>query len=1040
MGLMAILAISCSKKDSPIAKPAASEAPKGETITITVGAPEDIESKVAYAYDEAEKKLKLTWETGDKIVLQQGDQAYPFTATTISENGKMATFTGTSAGEGTYDVFYAGNGETAMTLAEVEAMDYTAQTQSANDNTQHLKFAARLKSVTFTPGTDDIYFTADWAKEHGNGTYQQSGAIRIRLQNPGVTRLKSVTLTAPSAIFPKTNALSGTSTSLTVSLPNASIEATAPIVVYAMLPWSQDGIDLPAGDYTVSVTTEDFDVWTKTKAFEANTLSPVAVNSIGLNKTGFALQDFYGGSGVEGDPYLVGNPRQMMNVNGAMSPGTKTYFKLIDDIDMEGKSWIRLNSTSPYSAAIDFDGNGKRVSNLDNAMFQDLNGEVRNFTLGNSTITSSGELVGILACVVATSAASISNVDIIGGKITSSDNNPAGLVSEISASGTTVIEDCDIKDTEIEGNRACGFIYHLNASGQITNCHFSGGHIYGNKGGAQYVSGLIGSLQSKNSTITDCSVKGTTISSIATDKGRMGGLVGWMRDKVTIKGCTVGTEDAPVIYRTATPTANTSSSSYYLEAGGFVGYMQGGTITKDDQGNHCNAYVTVTSSNNLGQPLRLGGFVGYLGDGRIEFCDAVVTMLHKNNDSGTLEGQHIGGFAGVVYGGAIDHCTVKANVYGNNWATPFVGVGFGGTFTYNEVLPGSSTNGQSGIGGFVGESRPGSIWENNSTAATVTIRGTNGGGFVGICAGGEFTGNSASGNVTSSGNNYGGFVGNMNAAATISKCHSSGKVAAAEGKSLTSCGGFVGNMNGNGNKEISECYAIGDYAHLGDYGSGGFVGKIEGSNTSNFYIHDCYATGNALNNTNGCGSFVGYITKTSGTVTILDCYATGSVWAGYGYGHGGFAGRFDTALPNIETCAAWSSMVKGQTTVNKWSAGAVVGVAFPTCSLTDNYRKPGMTLHAYWGTTAQTQLLTDSFQHDNVSPSNPLWVYDASGNFVQTTKTSLDTSDGSAIFAYNGKCEAGKTLSQLASTTLGWSSSVWDFSGDLPKLINNPEN
>jgi hypothetical protein len=35
---------------------------------------------------------------------------------------------------------------------------------------------------------------------------------------------------------------------------------------------------------------------------------------------------------------------------------------------------------------------------------------------------------------------------------------------------------------------------------------------------------------------------------------------------------------------------------------------------------------------------------------------------------------------------------------------------------------------------------------------------------------------------------------------------------------------------------------------------------------------------------------------------------------------------------------------------------------------------------------------------------------------------------------------AGTTLSTLASTTLGWSTDVWDFSGALPTLVNNPEN
>ena len=40
--------------------------------------------------------------------------------------------------------------------------------------------------------------------------------------------------------------------------------------------------------------------------------------------------------------------------------------------------------------------------------------------------------------------------------------------------------------------------------------------------------------------------------------------------------------------------------------------------------------------------------------------------------------------------------------------------------------------------------------------------------------------------------------------------------------------------------------------------------------------------------------------------------------------------------------------------------------------------------------------------------------------------------DGYPHFPYHGKVEAGKTLSQLASTTLGWDASVWDFSGDTP--------
>ena len=395
-------------------------------------------------------------------------------------------------------------------------------------------------------------------------------------------------------------------------------------------------------------------------------------------------------------------------------------------------------------------------------------------------------------------------------------------------------------------------------------------------------------------------------------------------------------------------------------------------------------YITNVDINNVAtfeaSRGNCGGMIGFINQGidgqttaTIVDCDLTNVVVNSNSIAG--------GFIGVVSAEAIvNNCTVT-----------------GGTVTN------SSNN---GTGGFIGKS-------------TVAFSATN-------C--------SSSAMVSGGGNNIGGFIGNFASAGTITKCVASGTVTNT-GSSKQSCGGFVGNMNSAGNREISECYATGDYSPSGD-GAGGFVGKIEGSQTSNYSIHDCYATGNVKKNVNYCGSFVGWIQKTAGKVTITDCYATGTNWAGYGYRHGGFAGGIDQAITTIETCAGWSSQVKGQTGVRNWSAGAVVGVAHPLCTLTDNYRKPGMTLHAYWGTSGQTKTLTDAFQHENVSSTNPLWLYDKDGNFVQTTKTSLDYSDGSAIFAYQGKCVAGQTLSQIASSSsyLNWDSTIWDFTEDLPRL------
>ena len=94
-----------------------------------------------------------------------------------------------------------------------------------------------------------------------------------------------------------------------------------------------------------------------------------------------------------------------------------------------------------------------------------------------------------------------------------------------------------------------------------------------------------------------------------------------------------------------------------------------------------------------------------------------------------------------------------------------------------------------------------------------------------------------------------------------------------------------------------------------------------------------------------------------------------------------------------------------------------------------------MVLHAYWGTSGQTKSLETSYQHDNVSSTSALVTYDKDGNLNRTTKTGL-TEDGSSIFAYQGKCVAGQTLSQLANSTsyLNWGTTYWDYEQSLPRL------
>ena len=111
-------------------------------ITITVGAPEDLQTRVSFSTDPSdEDMLSVRWQANDKIVINGNT----FTIDTMNEEGTLATFIGENPGAGPYTIFYAGNGAEAKTLAEVESQDYSSQTQSANGVGRYLCFPRRRR-------------------------------------------------------------------------------------------------------------------------------------------------------------------------------------------------------------------------------------------------------------------------------------------------------------------------------------------------------------------------------------------------------------------------------------------------------------------------------------------------------------------------------------------------------------------------------------------------------------------------------------------------------------------------------------------------------------------------------------------------------------------------------------------------------------------------------------------------------------------------------------------------------------------------------
>lgn len=80
------------------------------------------------------------------------------------------------------------------------------------------------------------------------------------------------------------------------------------------------------------------------------------------SETGFPTE----GDGSSGTPYLIYSGAQLAAVATTINAGTgyDKYYKLMNDIDLDGISWVPIGSGSVISFDGNFNGNGKRIYNL----------------------------------------------------------------------------------------------------------------------------------------------------------------------------------------------------------------------------------------------------------------------------------------------------------------------------------------------------------------------------------------------------------------------------------------------------------------------------------------------------------------------------------------------------------------------------------------------------------------------------------------------------------------------------------------------------
>ena len=268
------------------------------------------------------------------------------------------------------------------------------------------------------------------------------------------------------------------------------------------------------------------------------------------------------GAGTQESPYEISTAedlkafRDLINDAGKYSSESAAWAILVDNIDLEGESWIPIGTSDvPYGGI--FDGNNKKISGL--------------------YIESDSQYVGLFGCIGQvppreyagtvqdlTISGSVSGNGYVGGIVGHNTGNIIGCTNEATVSGT---------------DRDVGGIAGYNG-GTIENCS-NNGSVENN---ASYTGGITGYNEG---TVKGCNNQGN-VSSTAHD---IGGIVG--RNLNSVENCS--------------NTATVNGGSYSV--GGVVG---GNLMTDNSVKNCCNTGQVIGEES-------VGGIVGD-NDGIVTNC------------------------------------------------------------------------------------------------------------------------------------------------------------------------------------------------------------------------------------------------------------------------------------------------------------------------------------------------------------------------------------------------------------------------------------
>lgn len=614
--------------------------PGGGPATITVSIPEGGLTKVSLTQDEDPNgPIKTAWESTDVITVKNA-----------AVESRSVDFTLVS-GEGTKTaVFYAENvsklngaSRYNIILSSNAPADYCNQTQASDGSTAHLGYVATLLGVK---KYSSFTFSNEWALANGGGSLESSPVLRIRAQMPSASfadAVRKLTIKSSADIFDGSNELN-------VSIANPGVEGDGDIVtVYASLP--AGNIDLPEGTgllFRFHTSGDDADGYTAYREINSDTqLKGGHVSAFNLKCTGIDTSAGPQDDGSAENPYLIADRRQMEAMHYLLGSGETKYFRMVDDVNLYGITWVPLCLSSDENKKLCFDGGGHTIYNLTATssnnypsfagfFWGEINDVVFNgasITCGNTKAQSGGVVSGYIGS--GSHQGNCDGVTVENSQITSAGGESfvAGIAGRIGNAGT--FTNCHVRNTSITSSGSCaaGLLSYIAKECTIADCSAENVTVTGT---SHYAGGIVARIVSGPVRIIRCHSSGVV--STAPGSGRhVGGIAGIVdNSSAVIKYC----------YSSCTIHG-------YQFCGGLVGTIWGDD-NKETQIDRCFASGEVSATKgNSG----FGGLVGRLQISNVHLSNSIAW-----NGKILPYVYALGNYSsGAVVGSAHPNCFLKDN-------------------------------------------------------------------------------------------------------------------------------------------------------------------------------------------------------------------------------------------------------------------------------------------------------------------------------------------------------------------------------------------